>query len=94
MRGRHRRTDANQAAIVRAFRALGWSVQDISLIGRGCPDLLCGRNGRNLLVEVKQPKADLTDDERQWHASWLGAVIVIRSVEDVASLTAELARVA
>jgi hypothetical protein len=94
MRGRHRRTDANQAAIVRAFRALGWSVQDLSLVGRGCPDLAVARNGKNLFVEVKQPKADLTDDERQWHASWLGAVIVVRSVEDVASLTAELARVA
>jgi hypothetical protein len=94
MRGRHRRTDANQAAIVRAFRALGWSVQDLSLVGRGCPDLAVARNGKNLFVEVKQPKADLTDDEAIWHEEWRGPVVIVRTVEDVAKLTAEHRKVA
>ena len=89
MRGRHRRSDENQRAIVDAFRALGWSVHVTSLVGSGFPDLVCGRGGENLLVEVKRPDADLTDDERDWHASWRGTVVIVRTVDDVARLTAE-----
>ena len=34
-----KRTDFNQQEIINALRAIGCSVQDLSQVGRGCPDL-------------------------------------------------------
>ena len=48
-----KRTDHNQAEIVKALRAIGCSVQDLSQTGRGCPDVLIGYKGRNYLAEVQ-----------------------------------------
>lgn len=91
MRGRNRRVDANQRAIVDAFRALGWSVAVTSSLGSGFPDLAVGRGGVNLLVEVKDGKGELTPDEARWHETWRGQVCIVRTVEDVARLTMEMA---
>jgi hypothetical protein len=64
----------------------GASVQSLASVGRGCPDLLVGFKGRNLLLEVKDgrkpPSArELTDDQKKWHGGWLGNVRVVESVE-------------
>jgi hypothetical protein len=80
-----KRTDANQAEIVQALRAIGCSVQDLSQLGKGCPDLLCGYKERNYLIEVKNncdraPR--LTPCEEQWIRQWRGQVAVIMTVED------------
>ncbi len=82
------RTDDNQRAIVAALRAAGASVQLLHTVGRGCPDLLVGYGGVNLLVEVKdagRPASArrLTPDQQRWHRSWAGQVEVIDS-EDAA----------
>lgn len=86
-RGHAGRVDENQKAIVAAFRACGWSVTSLAQVGRGCPDLVVGKGGRNLLVEVKRPKGANTHDEDSWRGAWKGQVCTVRTVEDVAALT-------
>ncbi len=49
--------DANHKDCADAIRSAGWSVEDISGAGGGVPDLLCSRDGRFVLVEVKRDKA-------------------------------------
>jgi len=67
------------------------SVQPLHTVGKGCPDLLCGVRGTNLLVEIKDgqkvPSArKLTPDEAAWHQSWRGQVAIIESVDDALAL--------
>ncbi len=74
--------DSNQPEIVEKLRELGASVQILSAVGKGCPDLLVGFQGRNLLLEVKDgdlvPSArKLTPDQLGWHAGWQGQVTVV-----------------
>jgi len=47
------RIDANQPAIIAALRSIGATVQPLHAVGGGCPDLLVGLRGRNILMEVK-----------------------------------------
>lgn len=47
------RTDANHSEVVKALRNAGCSVQSLAATGRGVPDLLVGRDGKNLLMESK-----------------------------------------
>jgi hypothetical protein len=47
------RTDSNQTEIVATLRSLGCSVQMLHAVGAGCPDLLIGIDGQNLLLEIK-----------------------------------------
>lgn len=80
------KTDANQQDIVNALRAAGCSVQSLAAVGRGVPDLLVGRAGVNLLLEVKdgnQPPSSrkLTDEQVVWHAIWKGSVKVVETAE-------------
>lgn len=77
-----KRTDANQAEIVAALRKAGCSVQPIHTVGRGCPDLLVGHNGRCYVFEAKTAKGRLTDDELDWWEHWRGQYDVIHSAED------------
>lgn len=88
--------DANQAEIVAAIRACGGTVQHLHQVGRGCPDLLVGHRGRNLLVEVKDgskppSKRRLTADEQAWHDSWNGHVSIVESIDDAIELLNESA---
>lgn len=69
MRGK--RTDHNQTAVVKELRALGVFIQDLSQVGKGCPDLLCGFRGRWYVIELKNPKQvpskrKQTEDEVRW----------------------------
>jgi hypothetical protein len=80
-----KRTDKNQAEIIEGLRAIGATVQDLSQLGKGTPDLLCGYKGRNYLIEVKncEDRAPrLTHCEEEWIRGWKGQVAVITSVED------------
>lgn len=79
------RTDANQAEIVKALREFGCTVLDLSSVGGGCPDILVGYQGRNLLLEVKDgnkpPSASrLNAKQRRWHDAWQGQAGVVRCV--------------
>lgn len=81
------RVDSNQAEIVCALRAIGVSVQPLHSVGQGCPDLLAGCAGVNVLLEVKdsaQPpsKRRLSSDESLWHSEWKGQVSVVSNITE------------
>lgn len=71
-RGHQGRTDANQNAIVRALRQVGASVESLSSVGRGCPDLLAGFRGEDYKLECKTDKGELRDSQEKWNQNWRG----------------------
>lgn len=82
----HRR-DGNHAALIKGLERAGASVQTLAQVGHGCPDLLVGFRGINVLVEVKdraQPpsKRKLSIAEDEWHSTWRGQVCVAETLED------------
>lgn len=76
------RVDANQFEIVDALRTIGASVQHLHQVGGGCPDLLVGFRGRNVLLEVKVPKGKLNELQEDWFQAWRGQAHVVRSVDE------------
>lgn len=87
------RVDHNQAAIVRALRAAGASVQSLAALGKGCPDLLAGvmdeatGERRNVLLEVKNPNVPTSDQaltpaEERWEENWAGQYTVVRTIDE------------
>jgi len=74
--------DDNQTEIVEALRQCGCSVQVLSAVGDGCPDLLIGHHRRNILMELKADKGTLTPPQELWHKGWSGQVAVVRSVDE------------
>ena len=80
---RVRKVDKNQPEIVRGLRELGYSVRHTHIIGEGFPDIVIGRNGMNLLVEIKQAGEWLTPDEREFFDTWRGCAIIGTSVEEI-----------
>lgn len=81
------KVDDNQDQIVKALRACGCSVQSLASVGKGCPDLLVGRLGRNYALEVKDgakapSRRKLTPLEEKFHVEWRGQVTVVTSVAE------------
>lgn len=88
------RVDANQTQIVSALRAAGATVQSLSAVGQGCPDLLVGYQGTNILMELKDGKKPpserkLTSDQIAWHSEWKGVVFLVTSVNEALQLLRE-----
>jgi hypothetical protein len=86
-----KRTDSNQREIVDALRKCGASVFILSNVGKGCPDLLIGMNGKNFLAEIKDgskpPSGQkLTEREQVFFNSWKGQVCLLRSIDEVLQL--------
>ena len=89
-----KRTDANHRIVLEALRACGWHCEDTSRSGRGFPDLVCGKGGRLVLIEIKDgdkapSKQQLTKDEARVHAAFLQAgcpVQIVRSVDEAVTL--------
>ncbi len=82
---RARKVDANQADVVKVFRAAGATVECLHAVGGGVPDLLIGWHGQNLLVEVKDgtkspSQRSLTKDQVAWHHAWTGSIHVVESI--------------
>ena len=80
------KVDANQREVVAALRGAGASVQLLHAAGEGCPDLLVGYKGLNMLLEVKDgskpPSAQkLTPQQEIWHRDWRGHRVVVNSPE-------------
>ena len=68
-----KRTDANQAEIVKILRQAGADVYDLSKVGKGIPDLLVTFNGETILMEVKRDaKAKFTIEQLKFIANWKG----------------------
>lgn len=85
-----KRTDANQKEVVKAFRDTGATVQILSDIGKGCPDILVGSFGQNFLIEIKDGNKPLsaqklTEHEERFHQNWKGQVCIIRSAVEAVS---------
>ncbi len=81
------RVDRNQSEIVLALRKAGATVQHLHTVGQGCPDILAGYQGRNILFEIKDgekkpSERKLTPDEVKWHSAWNGQVSIVLSAED------------
>lgn len=90
-----KRTDVNQTEIVRFFRKLGVTVQILSMVGKGCPDLLIACNSYNILIEIKDGKKStskqkLTKDEKSFFEMWKGEVYIINSIEQAHKLLNEV----
>lgn len=77
-----KRTDANQAEIVKALRDIGASVTITSELGHGFPDLAVGFRGCTTLLEIKTENGLLTADEARWHAEWRGQAAIVRTVDE------------
>lgn len=76
------RTDSNQAAIVRALRQAGASVCSLASVGGGCPDLLVGWAGANMLLEVKNMNGRgmrFTPEQRKFMDEWKGRIYIVTS---------------
>lgn len=83
-----KRVDQNQKHIVKTFRELGASVQIISEVGKGCPDILVGIDGKNYLFEIKNGEKSLsgqklTESEQLFFDSWKGQVKIIKTISEV-----------
>lgn len=88
------RVDANQPEIVATFRKFGWSVLIISQL-KNCCDIVVGKNGFNILVEIKDgskpmSQQKLTAGEDKFLSAWLGEWMVIRSVDEVVMLNIQM----
>ena len=77
------RTDATQAEVVKALRAIGASVYYCKL-----PlDLLVCHRGVTMLVEVKEPNGRLTKVQEHFLETWPGRVHIVRGpLEAVAAV--------
>lgn len=69
--------DGNQSDIITALRAVGATVQIITQVGNGCPDLLVGYRRRAFLLEVKADKGALRPVQVGWHSTWRGPPVAI-----------------
>ena len=81
--------DANHEQVVSALRAAGASVQSLSGVGKGVPDLLVGFQGKTLLMEVKDGRKTpserrLTEDQVKWHGAWRGGPLAVVDGVDAA----------
>lgn len=85
---RAKKIDVNQPLIVNQLRRCGFSVAVTSQLGQGFPDIVVGKYGKNLLVELKDPDKPasarkLTPDEQKFHEAWQGNIIIALTVEDI-----------
>lgn len=84
--------DANQPEIIDGLRDFGATVQPLSAVGGGCPDLLVGYRLRNYLIEIKNKdgranrKKILTPDQETWHGMWSGQKSVVFTLEEAISV--------
>lgn len=86
-----KKVDANQKDIVKGLRKAGCSVVILSMVGHGCGDILCGRQGKNYFFEIKNyllpPSArKLTPCEQKFFDEWLGQISIIHSVEEALNI--------
>lgn len=83
------RVDSNQQLIAWQLRELGYSFASTAMVGRNFPDAVVGGAHRvtgrrqTILVEIKTPGQELSDGQRDFHASWRGSITVAYSVVDI-----------
>lgn len=98
--GYARQVDANQVAVVAAFRAAGATVLHLHQVGKDCPDLLVGVAGVDQLVEVKDgkkipSKRALSEGQEAFRRNWRGRTVeVVYSSDDALGLVLALRKAA
>ena len=70
--------DKNEKEIVNALEAIGCTVVRLDTP----VDLLCGRGGKNILLECKMPKGRLTKPQVKFLAGYKGQVRVVTTPEE------------
>lgn len=80
------KVDGNHADVVKALRESGISAVSLACVGKGFPDVVAGYRGANFLLEIKDgslaPSArQLTQLEKDFHATWSGHVCIVESPE-------------
>jgi len=78
----HGKVDQNHQEIVAVLRQVGVTVQDLSQVGKGCPDIVCGWKGKNYFFEIKTEKGKLSNKQKEWFRYWNGHKAVIRNEYD------------
>ncbi len=87
------RADANQPAVVKYLRSLGYAVHHTHTIGHGFADLIVSKRAHGFpwcaLIELKDGSKPasaqkLTEDEQKFAEEFLGPLIVCNSAEDCA----------
>ena len=91
--GYAKRTDDNHREVVDGIRAAlpEATVFDLSGAGKGCPDLLIGWEGRNYLIEIKDPskpesKRGLTTAQQKLHKQWQGQMDIAHSAAEAIAI--------
>lgn len=64
------------------LRRVGATVQDLHIVGRGCPDILVGFRGQTFVMEIKYGNGKLNDKEKAWHLNWEGQVAIVKTLDD------------
>jgi hypothetical protein len=83
-----KRTDSNQAEIIRDLRKAGYQVWDTHCLGAGYPDVnVLSKRNTVVLMEIKTKTGKLTDDEVEFHKLW--PVAIVRSIDDALSVMAQ-----
>ena len=87
-----RKVDSNHSVIVKTLREMGCSVFDTSRVAGGFPDLVCGKNGKTALVEIKaDAKAKFTPAQQAFMLNWQGSTVCrIHDIEGVINLVKTL----
>ena len=86
-----KKVDQNQKEIVAKLRELGCSVFHLHTVGAGCPDLLCGMDGKTFLVEVKMPDGKFTQAQVEFMLNWKGSEVHrVSTIEEVVELVSKL----
>ncbi len=88
---RAKKIDDNQNLIVKQLRRCGVSVAITSMIGKGFPDLIIGRAGRNYMIELKDGKKtesrkQLTKNEKEFFNTWTGQINKCESFDQIATI--------
>jgi len=70
-------------------------VQHLHKVGQGCPDILVGKHGVNILMEIKDgskvPSAQkLNERQVKWHEAWNGNAYVVNSIEAALTIIKEI----
>jgi len=83
--------DANHAELTGYLEQCSWRVVDTSAVGpnavAGFPDVIAVSGETVVLCEFKTEHGHLTPDEQVFRLSWPGHYAVLRTLDDVLSMT-------
>lgn len=80
---RYRKVDKNQPVIVEKLKANGFSVFSTHVVGEDVPDLVVGKDGINMLVEIKNKNRRLRPGQVRFFQNWNGHVILAHTADGV-----------